>query len=321
MPPDKARSTTPVWHGACSPVGVSEDIVRRHVTVNGSRISYLSFQTEPEAAGPSIVLVHGSGVNARYWIEQLRGLRAARVLAIDLPGHGESDPTATNSIEHHADMTAGFIDALGVAPAIVVGHSLGGAVALALAARRPSAVEGLVLLSACARLPSAGLSAQWLLPFLPGPVRKALFFMTAQGLLFSASASGRAVSLGMQELRACRPETIASDVAMSRSMDLTAMAKALRVPALVLCGSRDQIAPPAASIELNTLIAGSRLRIVQGAGHMVLIEAPDVVNREIQAFADAVASLRRLPAVERGLAPAWPRRILSRLGALLRWIA
>jgi pimeloyl-ACP methyl ester carboxylesterase len=287
------------WHGLCSPAGVNNEIVRRHVTVNTSRISYLSLEREPEAAAPVILLIHGSGVNARYWADQLRGLGAARVLAIDLPGHGESDDTAIQSIDHHADVAAGFIGALGAAPVIAVGHSLGGAVALALAARRPAAVQGLVLLSTCARLPAASLPAQWLLPFLPRPVRTALFFMTAQGLLFASSASGRVVGLGMQELRACRPETLARDVAMSRSMNLTAVAKALRVPALVLCGSRDQITPPALSTELHALLAGSRLRIVPGAGHMVLMEAPDVVNREIQTFVDAVARPRRVPHVER----------------------
>jgi pimeloyl-ACP methyl ester carboxylesterase len=277
---------------------VTNDIVRHHVIVNGSRISYLSLEGVPQATGPRILLIHGSGINARYWVDQLRGLRAARVLAIDLPGHGESDDTAMQSIEHHADVAADFIDALGATPVIAVGHSLGGAIALVLAARRPASVHGLVLLSTCARLPSASGPAQWLLPFLPRPVRKAMFFVTAQGLLFASSASRRVVSLGMQELRACRPETLARDVALSRSMNLTAVAKALKVPVLVLCGSRDQITPPALSTELHTLIAGSRLRIVEGAGHMVLMEAPEVVNAEIQAFADAVAGPRRVPPVE-----------------------
>src|SRR5688572_14322240 len=312
------RSSDAGWHGVCSPVGVNNDIVRHHAIVNGSRISYLSLDREPDAAAPIILLIHGSGVNARYWIEQVRGLAAARALAIDLPGHGESEDTATQSLEHYADVAGTFIHALGAAPVIEVGHSLGGAAALALAARWPAAVQGLVLLSTCARLPSTSSSAQWLLPFLPAPLRRAMFFTTAQGLLFASSASGRAVGLGMQELRACRPETLARDVAMSRGMDLTAVAKALRVPALVLCGSRDQITPPALSTELHTLIADSRLRIVEGAGHMVLMEAPDVVNREIQTFADAVARPRRLPPLERRLRLSWPRWILRRLRVLLR---
>jgi pimeloyl-ACP methyl ester carboxylesterase len=296
---------------------MSQEVVRGHVTVNGRRVSYLGLA--PEATGPLILLIHGSGVNARYWVEQIRGLTGARVLAIDLPGHGDSDDdTAARSVEQYADVAAGFIDALGVSPVIAVGHSLGGAVALALAARRPAAVRGLVLLSTCARLPSTGHSAQWLLPFLPGSFRKMLFFMTAQAFLFAPSASAGAVGFGMQELRACRPETLASDIAISRSMDLTARARALRVPTLVLCGSRDQITPPALSRELHGLIAGSRLSVIEGAGHMVLMEAPGLVNGEIQSFADGIALPLRVPARVPHRPRSWVHRLLRRLGVRVR---
>ena len=267
-----------------------DDIIRRHVMVDGSRIFYLSLDREPHATRPVIVLIHGSGVNAGCWIEQLRGLHATRVVAIDLPGHGESDDIGTAGIEHLADVAAALIAALGAAPVIAVGHSLGGAVALALAARHSEAVDGLVLLSTCARLPSTSVPAHWLLPLLPGPLRKAMFFTTAQALLFAASASRRTIAIGMHELRACRPATLARDVALSRSMDFTEVATALRVPTLVVCGSRDQITPSILAAALQTLIPGSRLSIVEGAGHKVLLEAPDVVNREIHAFADAVAA-------------------------------
>jgi pimeloyl-ACP methyl ester carboxylesterase len=278
--------------------GVSNAILRRHVTIGGRRISYLSLDREPKAAHPVIVLIHGSGVNARCWIEQIRGLRAARVIAIDLPGHGQSHDADTTTIDDYADVVAAFLVTLRAVPAIIVGHSLGGAIALALAARYTATIHGLVLVSTCARLPSSSVAAEWLLPFLPGPVRKAMFFSTAQALLFAPGASARAVNLGMRELRACRPETLARDVAMSRAMDFTEVAKALRVPTLVLCGSRDQVTPPVLAADLHASITGSRLSIVEGAGHMVLVEAPDVVNREIDAFADAVAAAQRVRWVE-----------------------
>jgi pimeloyl-ACP methyl ester carboxylesterase len=276
---------------------VNDDIVRRHVTINGRRLSYLSLDRAPAGAHPVVLLIHGSGVNARCWIEQIRGLHAARVLAIDLPGHGESDDLGAASIDHHADVAAAFVRTLGAAPVIAAGHSLGGAVALALAARHAAAVQALVLLSTCARLPSSNTPAQWLTPFLPGPLRRAMFLPMAQALLFASSASRHAIGVGMHELRACRPETLASDVAMSRSMDFTAVAKSLRVPALVLCGSRDQITPPMLSTDLHALIPGSRLRIVEGAGHMLIIEAPDAVNREITAFLAAISSAGRVTPV------------------------
>jgi len=258
-------------------------------------------------------------VSARYWSDQLRALAdSARVLAIDLPGHGESDDAPVPSLAAYADVTARVVDALAAWPVIAVGHSLGGAVAVELAARRAADVCGLVLLSACARLPSAAPSAPWLWGFVPPSLRRLLFFVTAKNLLFAAGASRAAIALGMQELRSCRPQTIAIDVTIARSMDVTALARALRVPALILCGSRDRVTPPALSRELHAMITGSRLDLVDGAGHMLLIEAPTVVSRAIAAFAASIA--RRPPSRTRAATRPRSRlrRLLRRLVGLVR---
>ena len=295
------------------------EVVRRSVTVHGTRISYLG--VADQSAGPLVLLIHGSGMSARYWVEQLRGLAGA-VVAIDLPGHGESAGPAARTLEEDVDLTAAFADAVTDGPVVAVGHSLGGAIGLALAARHPEAVRGVVLLSSCARLRAAESPARWLLPFVPAPMRRELLFSAASRLLFAPGASGATVSFGMQELRRCRPETLARDVALARSMDMTAAAQALRVPALVLCGSRDQVTPPALSRELHALIAGSRLALIEGAGHMVHMEASGVVNQEIDRFATALASeplvpRRGSPAVARRRAPSMLRRLRRRLQALL----
>src|SRR5712664_1330600 len=110
---------------------MSADVVRRSLTVRGRRISYLTLAAE--IAGPPIVLIHGSGVSARYWVQQIRGLApAARAVALDLPDHGQSDDAVDPSAEHYAEAVGDFVEALGVGPVIAVGHSLGGSVALAL---------------------------------------------------------------------------------------------------------------------------------------------------------------------------------------------
>src|SRR5207245_1911526 len=98
-------------------------------------------------------------------------------------------------------------------------------------------------------------------------------------VLFAPEASADAVAITMQELRACRPETILNDVRAARAMDLTEQAGGLDVPTLVLAGSRDRLTTPALAERLSALIRGSRLRIVAGAGHLVPLEAPPRVNR------------------------------------------
>jgi alpha-beta hydrolase superfamily lysophospholipase len=120
----------------------------------------------------------------------------------------------------------------------------------------------------------------------------------------------------------CRPHTLAADVAIARSMDLTQVAGALRVPTLILCGSRDGITPADLSRELHATIPGSALQVVEGAGHMLLIEASAVVNCAIAAFAAAL--MQRTPApggVDGGAVAPWPTRwrpAVRRLVAFVR---
>jgi pimeloyl-ACP methyl ester carboxylesterase len=259
--------------------------------LDGRRVSYLC--AEGNHDGPTLVFVHGSGMSARYWSAQLHAVAgAARVLAVDLPGHGESDAAITPDLAHYAEVTAGVIDALGGWPALLIGHSLGGAVAIMLATRRVADVHGIVLLSTCARLPAVATSAQSLWGSMPAPLRRMLFFLSAKDLLFGAGASPAAIALGMHELRVCRAQTLAADVAIARGMDIRAAAAAVRVPTLILCGSRDRITPPALSRSLQAMIPGSLLHVIDGAGHMLLMEAPEIVNRAIAAFAAAVSQQR-----------------------------
>jgi 3-oxoadipate enol-lactonase len=210
-------------------------------------------------------------------------------VAIDLPGHGESDAIPVVSLESYADAARGVLDALETGPVIAAGHSLGGAVAQVLAARRHDAVTGLVLISSCARLPESNGFLESFYRYLPAPIRKILFFSMTKKILFAPTAPREAILLGMEEIRSCRTETITKDLAMARAMDLQDMARTIHVPTLILCGGRDKLTTPALSQRLSELIPGSRLLILERAGHMLPLEAPEWVNREILGFVRSVA--------------------------------
>jgi len=275
---------------------VGPQITRCFVELDGRRVSYL--KAGDSAAGHPILLIHGSGVSAGCWVNQLRGLREAlRMMAIDLPGHGESDSIRTASVEEYADTVAKFLKVLGSGPVIVVGHSLGGAVAIALAARRPDTVSALVLLASCAKLPGVDSSRERWLAYLPGVLRRILYLSMAQKLLFAPGVPRYAVRLGMQELRSCRPETIRKDLEAAKAMDVADQAAGLDVPTLILCGSRDRLTPPALSERLRDLIPRSRLCIIDGAGHMLLLEVPERVNQEVLNFARSLTAQAAVPPV------------------------
>jgi pimeloyl-ACP methyl ester carboxylesterase len=273
------------------------------VKVDGRKVSYLAAGEARGATAGTLLLIHGSGVSARYWTHQIRRLgQVLHVLALDLPGHGESDPIPGPAVEAYADAARALLNTLGTGPVFAVGHSLGGAVALALAAGHPDAVGGLVLLSSCAKLPEAdGSLGRVLFWFLPGPLRKVLFFATAKKLLFAPGAPKGSVRMGMQELKTCRPETLQQDVAAAKAMALEDAARSVRVPTLILCGSRDRLTPPVLSRRLHELITGSRLEVFEGAGHMLLLEAPERVSAAILDFVRSVAP----PEVP------WPRLVAS----------
>ena len=288
----------------------SGEIPRGVVDLPGrGRVSYLSEGRGAHAA----LLIHGSGMSARSWMRQLEAVsERMRVIAIDLPGHGESSAPPGSSIEDYAAAVADFARALACGPVVVVGHSLGGSIAIALAVRQPGLVRGLVLIASCVKLPLVDSVGERLVAFLPGPLRRLLFFSMAKKVLFAPGASAEAIASGMQDLRACRPETLLADVRAARALDLTAQAAALDVPTLVLSGSRDRLTPPTLAADLSALIREARLRIADGAGHMLPLEAAAWVNREIVAFVDSLAT--PLPASQApGRRDSLFRRVLDRL--------
>jgi pimeloyl-ACP methyl ester carboxylesterase len=296
-------------------------VVRHFLGQNGKRISYLAAEGAQAGTRPAILLLHGSGVSARSWTFQLQDLgHALRVLAIDLPGHGESEPIDEVTLDGYASTARGFLDALGTGPVLVVGHSLGGAVAQVLAARHPQMVRGLVLLSTCAQLPGRGGVPQSFYRYLPGSIQKVLFLSTARKILFSPFAVRQATALGMDELQACRPETILKDVAAAQAMDLREVARKLRVPTVILCGGRDNLTPPALSERLSELIPGSRLLIVEGAGHMLPLEAPGRVNQEILDFVNSVTpqEVRLIPFISGIMKRSILRRLVDKVARLFR---
>src|SRR5438128_7371377 len=145
-------------------------------------------------------------MTARSWVRQLQELGGAlRMVALDLPGHGESDPAPAASVEAHAAAVADFLCALERGPSVVIGHSLGGSIAIALAARRPDLVRGLVLIASCVKLPLVDSVGERLVAYLPGPLRRLLFFSTAQEGLLAPGAAADAVTATTRAPRAAPP--------------------------------------------------------------------------------------------------------------------
>jgi pimeloyl-ACP methyl ester carboxylesterase len=291
-----------------------DHIVRRCLDLHGRKVSYLTVDEAPTAS--TLLLIHGAGVSARTWVNQLRGLGdALRPIAVDLPGHHDSDPVPDSTLATYADTAYELLRQLSTGPVFVAGHSLGGAVAQVLAMRHPELVRGLVLVSTCARVPPDD-GAQRLLGFVPAPFRRAVFLWAVRKTLLAPWASANAIELTVDEIRSCRPETIQNDTTIGRAMDLASTARELRLPTLILCGGRDRLTAPGLSQELCGMIAGSRLQIVAGAGHMLPLEAPEALNQAIRQFVASVTH-EVVPRARPGLLP----RLVRQFGRWRPWQA
>ena len=269
-------------------------IVRRYLEHDGVRISYLTVDSSPPS--DTLLLIHGAGVSARTWVHQLRGVAGiVRPIAIDLPGRRESDAIADPTLVAYAEMAYQALRRLHDGPAFVAGHSLGGAVAQVLAERHPEMVKGLVLISTCAKMPRVDGTTR-ALAAVPWPFRRAALQWAARRTLLGPCASSDAVGMTLDEIRECRTWTIQTDVAIGRAIDVEDAARRIRVPTLILCGDRDELTPPPLSQRLGVLIPASRVEIVPSAGHMLPLEAPELVNRAIVDFLGPLASEAALPA-------------------------
>lgn len=236
---------------------------------------------------PCVAFLHGAGMDHSVWALQTRFFahRGWSVLALDLPGHGRSAGAPVERIEAAAAWLWRAVEAAGrQGPVALVGHSMGAAIALEAAALEAAGgeaaeagrVRALALLGAAARLPVH--------PDLLAAARRAdpraAAMITGWGYGREARLGGHRVpglwhTGGGFRLLERGLAALGADLAACAAWDGSAACAALDVPTLVLCGGADRMTPPRQGRTLADAIAGARLQILPGAGHMLMQERPD----------------------------------------------
>lgn len=227
--------------------------------------------------GAPIVFIHGAGDNHLLWNGQVAALAdIARPMAVDLPGHGRSIGAGRSSIDEYAVAAREFLDALSLDRVVIVGTSMGGAIAQTLALEFSSRVAGLGLVGTGARLRVAPAFLNGLQNDYSATIR------TLVEDYYASNAPNELKEQSAQTLQATGQAVTYGDYAACNAFDAMARIQDIRVPTLVLCGRADRMTPPKYSEYLAAQIPRSDLVIIENAGHMVMLEQPEALNRVLR---------------------------------------
>ncbi len=229
---------------------------------------------------PPVILIHGAGSSHLDWPAALRRLPGCRVLALDLPGHGRSAGVGLQSLDALADRLVDFLEALGLYQAVFVGHSMGGAAALSLAARHPANVAGLGLIASGAYLavPPA------LVQELSSQVTYAIGLQSIEARLSGSKTPPGMLEEAARLLRETRPSVLYADWLACSRYDLRDRVAGIRVPAWLACGTADRATPLAFSHFLASRLPDAELQIISGAGHLIFIEEGEALAKGLLGF-------------------------------------
>jgi pimeloyl-ACP methyl ester carboxylesterase len=244
---------------------------------------YQAYQPD-DPVRKTLILIHGAGGDHLSWPTQLRRLSGYRVYTPDLPGHGKSRGHGLQRIPEYGKAVVSWMQALDLPKVVLGGHSMGGAIALWVALTHPELLHGLVLMSTGATLP-VNLS-------LIEELATQVGFPTAVDNIMRWSFSPRIepalVENVKKQMLKLRPSVLAGDFRACDLVDQSENLDQLQVPSLVLVGNEDKMTPIRFSEELAGGIKTAELKVIPGGGHMLPLEQPEVVTREVREFMEKV---------------------------------
>jgi pimeloyl-ACP methyl ester carboxylesterase len=253
------------------------------IVVNGLEVAY-----ERAGSGPPLLLLHGAAGDGREWTPQLESLAdELTVIAWDEPGAGRSaDPPEGLTLAGYADCLAGLIEGVATGPAHVAGLSWGGTLALELHRRHPALVATLILADTYAgwrgSLPAAEVEARL------AATRRMIADPSGGPLampdLFAAEPPAAVEELLDAVAADVRPASLEREVEIMAAADLNDHLPRIHVPTLLIWGERDARSPLTVARAFADAIAGSRLVVIPGAGHVSNLERPDEFDRAVRDF-------------------------------------
>jgi pimeloyl-ACP methyl ester carboxylesterase len=248
-----------------------------------SNIYYTEFSGDKSSQVP-VILLHGAGSNHLIWPAAIRRMTGFKVLALDLPGHGNSKGIGFHDIKSYSNAILDFLAAARYNRAFFIGHSMGAAIALQVALDHPENTAGLGLISAAASFQlqpefiehfrsqesfALGLQA---LKHLVTPQKGNIAWFPA----FQQASSKTRSSLWYADWRACA------------LFDIRKQLPEIKTPALVMAGTKDKIVPFADSKFLSKRLSNAKMLPFYNNGHMLMLEEAQLIGKALIDFLRAL---------------------------------
>ncbi|MBM4331891.1 MAG: alpha/beta hydrolase [Deltaproteobacteria bacterium] len=250
------------------------------VVIKGTKIHYIKANAKIPNPGNNVLFIHGSGGNAFMWNKVMDGLTdVSESLAVSLPGHGESRGEGMKSVLEYREFLKDFLDALKLDNVVLAGHSLGGAIVLDFALHYPGKLKAIILIGTGARLRVLPDALEILRKMADGQIEPKF-----EPWAFADNASPEVLAEGEREWARTSSRVRYHDMAACDKFDIMEGVGKISLPALIVCGRQDRLTPVKYSEFLNKKIAGSKMEIIEGAGHMLMIEEPQQLSGAILNF-------------------------------------
>lgn len=229
---------------------------------------------------PPILLIHGAGGSHLSWPPEIRRLVGYNVYALDLPGHGKSEAFGEQTISAYADHVLTWMEAVNHYRAILVGHSMGGAIALKIAMEHAPRVGGLGLL---------GIGTPFEVPAdilenLSNAAMLSAALNRIKALSVSPTTPPRLADLVFKRLAEMRASVLRGDFLACARFDLTNTLPHVTHPTLIIAGAQDQMTPLRYAQLLSKKIKSAELRVIPEAGHLLMLEKPNETAEHLRAF-------------------------------------
>jgi pimeloyl-ACP methyl ester carboxylesterase len=240
--------------------------------------------------GRKILFIHGAGSNGHTWHRQGEAIGEYHsAIALDLPGHGRSAGVeGLSTVADYADFVIAFLDKLQIKSTIILGHSMGGAIAMELALRHSPRVEALILSCTAAQFNISAERIDALRAITMGRAPQA--FNTEGYSPKTVKENFDVVREGWMEQAKTDPRVRYTDIVACSNVDLREQISKIEKPTLIIAGADDQGTTPADAEFMAGKILGAKKTIVADAGHFIPRERPAAYNSAIEEF---VASLKQ----------------------------